>query len=429
LSNQNNDIVLSEHDSWSGFEDNSKISVSEIRDDIEILDELKEKKYIKYHFNKNSELEIESSQFIGSVYLEKINRRINIIPKMFKNNKKHLVDTSVFLFFSNNVGIEKFIDGKKNLFDSGSSHLVNPLHVDLISNCKKLMERGLLKSYVVNAENISSMRGKILMRNQMANDLLNKPKFFCEYDELEYDSTENRTLLQAMTIVERTSHNSKIKMTALDFAQKLSGLVKKVNVQKTERQRMMRSYNRQNERYRQIHQTCERLIEHEGIGDIYSGVQSVVPIFYDMNKEFEMFVGNLFKKYYEEPDWVKIQSSEPAWSSKGYGDRRMKPDIVIEDDQGNVREIIDVKYKDKRVTTGDLYQIGFYMHEYGGNNELDHAFAILPNSDGLHDDSYTSTKKKKTVHQRILDVTQCVEMIRDQDESGLKNIVKDLIKN
>ena len=54
-----------------------------------------------------------------------------------------------------------------------------------------------------------------------------------------------------------------------------------------QRQRMMRSYNRQNARYMEIHQTCETIIERQGIQNIYSGDYShVIPMFYDMNKEF-----------------------------------------------------------------------------------------------------------------------------------------------
>jgi len=424
-------IILHEHETWPHHEDNSdKIFISQLTDeDIKVLDELKEKYGIKHSFDNSGALVIESNQNIGSVQLENINRRINIIPKMFRNKPEYWIDTSVFLFFANNINVKKFMKDQKNFFETGSEHLVHPLHIDLITKCKDLMNRGLLKSYVLNTENISAVRGKLLFQQQMVNDLMRKPKFFCEYDELEYDSTENRVLLQAMTIVERTSKIREWKMKALDLAQKLSGVVNKVNVSKADRQIMMRSYNRQNDRYKKIHQTCERIIEQEGIGNIYSGEHSVVPIFYDMNNEFERFVGNLFKKYYEIPSWVKIQTEEEAWSSKGLGTRRMRPDIIIQDDYGNVEQIIDVKYKDKGLTTGDLYQIGFYMHEYGKkrNKELDHAFAILPESNDVSNGSYTSTKKEKTVHQKTLDVNECLKMIKEDDEKGLRRIVNELI--
>ena len=423
------DIILHEHDIWSHFENSSeKIFRKQLKDeDIAVLDELKEKYGIRHSFDKNNSLVIESNQNIGSVQLPNLDHRINITPKMFKNKKDSLIDTSVFLFFANNINIKKFMKDQKNFFESDSEHLVHPLHIDLITKCEDLLNKGLLKSYVVNTENISAVRGKLLFQQQMVNDLMRKPKFFCEYDELEYDSTENRVLLQAMTIVERTSKITDWKMKALDLAQKLSGVVSKVNVSKAERQLMMRSYNRQNSRYKEIHQTCERLIEQDGVGNIYSGERSVVPIFYNMNNEFERFVENLFLKYYEMPSWVKTQSSAISWNREIRGSRRMRPDIIIQDDNGNVKHIIDTKYKDHELTPGDLYQIGFYMHEYGKNNELDDAFAILPVSDNVSDETYTSTKKKKNVHQRTLNVVKCLEMIKENDENELKKVVKNLI--
>jgi len=423
------DIILHEHDTWSHFQNSSeKIFRNQLKDeDIAVLDELKEKYGIRHSFDKNNSLVIESNQNIGSVQLPNLDHRINITPKMFKNKKDSLIDTSVFLFFANNINIKKFMKDQKNFFESDSEHLVHPLHIDLITKCEDLLNKGLLKSYVVNSENISAVRGKLLFQQQMVNDLMRKPKFFCEYDELEYDSTENRVLLQAMTIVERTSKITDWKMKALDLAQKLSGVVNKVNVSKPERQMMMRSYNRQNSRYKEIHQTCERLIEQEGVGNIYSGERSVVPIFYNMNNEFERFVENLFLKYYEKPSWVKTQSSTISWNREIRGSRRMRPDIIIQDDNGHVKHIIDTKYKDHELTPGDLYQIGFYMHEYGKNNELDDAFAILPESDNVSDETYTSTKKKKNVHQRTLNVVECLEMIKENDEDGLRKVVRNLI--
>ena len=166
--------------------------------------------------------------------------------------------------------------------------------------------------------------------------------------------------------------------------------------------------------------------------DVFPYNVHFVPMFYDMNQEFERFVGNLFKKYYYDPDQVKIQSSDLAWSSRysSSGNRRMRPDIIIK--EGNeVKEIIDVKYKMPGVSTGDLYQIGFYMHEYGKKNisKIKHAFAILP-KDGDKEEkvSYEATKTGKMVHIKRIDVNDCVEKIKRNDEKGLREIVNSLIQ-
>ena len=193
---------------------------------------------------------------------------------------------------------------------------------------------------------------------------------------------------------------------------------------------MMRSYNRQNVRYREIHQTCEEVIERHGIENIYSGDYShVIPIFYDMDKEFEKFVERLFENYYTGNGRVETQIMEQAWKGEYLPSKGMKPDIIIRDGR-EVKEIIDVKYKTHPVTTGDLYQIGFYMHEYGKHNKnpIDHAFVIMPKYPGEKEGTYTATKTKKKVHVKRIDVNKCVEMIKNYDEKGLRKIVNDLIQ-
>ncbi len=399
--------------------------------DKQILEKLESKYKIQSNFDLNDTLKIEANQYIGSVRFPDLGIDLNILPKIFEDNNEQLKDTSVLLSFANSNKIERVIEGERNFYDKdGEPHFVDPLEQTLCNRFDELIRQGLLKSYVIHAENTSSMRGKLLMKHQMQNDLMRQPKFFCEFDELEYDSVENRTLLQAMTIVERTSRNSKIKMTAMNYAQRLSGVVQKENVSRQERLRMMRSYNRQNVRYREIHQTCEDIIERHGIENIYSGDYShVIPIFYDMDKEFEKFVERLFEDYYTGNGRVETQIMEKAWKGEFLPSKGMKPDIIIRDGK-EVKEIIDVKYKTHPVTTGDLYQIGFYMHEYGKHNKnpIDHAFAIMPKYPGEKEGTYTATKTKKKVHVKRIDVNKCVEMIKNYDKKGLRRIVNGLLE-
>ena len=427
-------IFLYEHETKSEFENGEKISRKDLGpEDIEALDALQEKYKIKYGFNKDNDLKIESNQHVGSVKLENIDLTINIIPKIFVDDVKYNSNLTDLLGFANNRKIKRMLDGRKNFFTKDETeNLVNPLHLNLISKYDELMRNGLLKKYVIHGENISGMRGKLLLQHQMLNDVMRRPKFFCEYDELEFDNTENRLVLQAMTIVERISQNPTVKMDAMNRAQRLSTVVKKENVRKPERQRIMQSYNRQNDRYKDIHQTCELIIEQQGVGNIYRGDKNMVPIFYNMDESFELFVGNLFKEYYVDNqgsqcnNCVTIQSDDKAWIGEYLGDKHMRPDIIIHED-GKVKEIIDIKYKTKGITSADLYQIGFYMHEYGKYKALDHAFAILPKVTESKEGSYTAKKTGKMVHVKTIDVKDCIEKLRNQDRIGLEKIVRNLI--
>ncbi|MBT4325547.1 MAG: hypothetical protein HOD60_01375, partial [Candidatus Nitrosopelagicus sp.] len=243
-------IVLLEHKK----KQDTKIKQDELNEiDFSILKKLDDENKISISWSRQPEshLEITTTSHIGSINLEGPDVRINILPKMFENGIDW-ENTNVFLDYASGNKLDYFDNAKNYYLGSHNSTLLNRLHVDLISKCEELMKQGLLKSYVIHAENSSSMRGKLLMQHQMLNDAMLRPKFFCEFDELEYDSIENRVILQSLTIVERTSDNADVRMKAMDLAQKLSGVVQKTTIPLPLRQRMMQSYSRQNLRYKSI---------------------------------------------------------------------------------------------------------------------------------------------------------------------------------
>ncbi len=388
---------------------------------------------ISYAGNPDNFLQISTSSFIGSVYLERPKKTINIIPKIFKDSTQTWDDLNSFLDFCEDDELDLFRNAKNFYKTSTEPTLLNRIHNQLLYEYGELEKQGLLKSYVIHAENTSSMRGKLLMQHQMINDALLRPQFFCEFDELEYDSIENRIILQALTIVQRTSNNNEIRMRSMDFAQRLSGHVTKTIVTTPKRQRVMQSYNRQNLRYKHIHNICEKIIEESGIGDIYSGDTSYVsPIFYDMNEYFERFVQKLFQKCYKKTGFdVKVQLIKPAWTGEGdLGPRRMKPDITIWD--GKIcKYILDVKYKTKNISSGDLYQLGFYMHEFsemnridGKNTEIKKAYAITPKYEKVADGTYESQTKRQVVVKRI-NLKKCLDVIKHNNFEKIGEEVKE----
>jgi len=328
-----------------------------------------------------------------------------------------------------------FLENARHYYDQSSeSTFSNILYQTLIIEYENLMKKGLLKSYVIHAENTSSMRGKLLMQHQMLNDAMKRPQFFCEFDELEYDSIENRVILEALTVIERSSDNQKMRMKSMDLAQRLSGLVEKTSVPRLARKRMMQSYNRQNLRYQRIHQICDQIIDKSGIDDIYRGDNSyVVPVFYDMNELFENFVQKLFQWHYQDSELrVETQFSKKAWTGQGdLGHRSMRPDITIWD--GNIcTHIIDVKYKTKNISTGDLYQLGFYIHEFSELNnhpkkQIKNAIAITPKFIDVGSGTYTSRTEKKVFVKRI-DVNACLELIKTNDLKKLSDMIDDWIE-
>jgi 5-methylcytosine-specific restriction endonuclease McrBC regulatory subunit McrC len=421
--------------------------------DKSILEQLDEQKKItcSYTGGSDSSLQITTNSFIGSFSLSLNDgtdkrRRVNIIPKIFKDRENKWKDFHIFLNYAMVKDFDYFESGLHYYHRSSDSSLLNILHLALILEYEELAKKGLLKSYVIHTENTSSMRGKLLLQHQMLNDAMKKPQFYCEFDELEYDSIENRVILEALTVIERTSDDPHIRMKSMDFAQRLSGVVQKTTVPKLTRQRMMQSYNRQNLRYQHIHKICDQIIDEVGIEDIYSGDTShVVPVFYDMNLLFEQFIQNLFKNYYPDKKLrVETQFKKKAWDGEGdLGPRKMIPDITIWD--GDIcKHIIDVKYKIDDISTGDLYQLGFYIHEFSKLNDeeefdlgipqdnrdgkIEHAIALTPELPKSKSGKYISRTKKQVFVKRI-NVNDCLECLKNINDDKSKNKLSDMLKD
>ena len=415
----------------------TEIKYNELKEhDKKILKQLQQESIINYSFTggSNSLLQISTNSFIGSLNLIGPNKRINILPKIFKDNANKWKNIHVFLDYAMSDNFD-FLESARHYYDQSSeSTFSNILYMTLIFEYENLMKKGLLKSYVIHAENTSSMRGKLLMQHQMLNDAMKKPQFFCEFDELEYDSIENRVILEALTVIERTSDNPRIRMKSMDLAQRLSGVVKKTSVPRLTRKRMMQSYNRQNLRYQRIHQVCDQIIDKSGIDDIYRGDNSyVIPVFYDMNVLFESFIQKLFQWFYQDLDLkVETQFSKKAWTGQGdLGNRSMRPDITIWD--GEIcTHIIDVKYKTKNISTGDLYQLGFYIHEFSELNKhfeerIENAIAITPKFTDAKSGMYESITEKQVFVKRI-DVEACLDIMKTSNWDPLKPIIESWIE-
>ena len=432
-------IILHENKTWpNGDNEDEKKLASEIKErldnkDRKIIEELKAKKWFKIDVLENY-IRIETTQFVGSVSFDNANFKLSVIPKIFDKDSPNVwKDTTAIIDFTNNIEMKDIVENQRIYFEENyEPTLTDHLNRQLVEECDQLLRRGLLRSYVVHAENTKSLRGKLLLQNQILNDAMCKPQFFSEYDELEYDNIENRIILQALTVAERNINDRALKMKALRLAQQFSSVVEKVSILKHERIKLMQNYTRQNLHYKNAHKICELIIENSGISDIYHGDYSLVkPFFVDMNKKFEGFVTQLFRDYYIGEGKVKEQRPQKAWKVDEDMDKKMYPDIIIMNMKDEkVTKIIDVKYKPK-LYESDLYQIGFYIHEYGMESQepLDEAFAILPRyldekngeiRDNTKDDNYEAIRSEKTIRLRRINVHKLLELIRKEKKEDLE---------
>ena len=127
---------------------------------------------------------------------------------------------------------------------------------------------------------------------------------------------------------------------------------------------------------------------------------------------------------------MKEQKEEKAWNIEDAGEKKMRPDLIIQCTHCNyVRKEIDIKYK-QEVSVSDLYQVGFYMHEYGDEERegLDEAWVILPKSaeDERTDRTYTAKRSGKKVYEKRIYIKDLMKKIREETIEGEE--VAELVK-
>ncbi|WP_413699291.1 5-methylcytosine restriction system specificity protein McrC [Psychromonas sp. KJ10-10] len=77
-----------------------------------------------------------------------------------------------------------------------------------LNSVNVLIKRGLRSDFVRRKDNLSFLKGKLNVGNQVKHNFINKHKFSCEYDEFLLDRPANRLLHSALLKVKTISHSA-----------------------------------------------------------------------------------------------------------------------------------------------------------------------------------------------------------------------------
>jgi len=307
--------------------------------------------------------------------------------------------------------------------------LTNVIIWTFVNQSKLLLKQGLYKSYVTHQDNIPYMRGKLLLKQHLQNVLQNKPKFACEFDKLEYDNIENQIILYCLKQCYNRTDKQFLKKEIRMLIYQLSSLVSDLPSGKYSNVFSRINYTRQNDHYRKVHQTCKLILESTGIVDFYSDQKFLINSFFiNMNEIFEKFVFQLFEKVFSDRYWIREQKQKKVWTIDEEKDRSMRTDILLQAKHSDETIVIDTKYKEN-LSDADLYQIGFYIHEYakkGIKNIQKVGFAVLPTEKILPETGesvpFSSKTQKIAVVKSYININQIVPLLYDTTPEKQKEL-------
>lgn len=308
-------------------------------------------------------IRISAEGHVGVIEFE--NFILNVGPKFVKfENFGRLIN------FSNDIHDEQFTDEIR--FQGQIEHPIEFVIRSFLRTTQKLIHNGLYRSYVEHQEDVSFLRGKLVMKQQVLNDLKFNMKFNCEFDEFTSNNLENQIILYTLKLCKLLTKFSQKKKFIQKLIHQIDSQIddKRITIQDFRKI----AYTRLNVKYAKPHHLAKLIIKNIGMQNInYQRTKFIAPFFVDMPYVWEHFLENLFTDYYDKKIRIVNQDHHNAWLINGKH-HIIKPDIIFYK-EGKITSIIDAKYMKQLVVGGkEMFQIAFYLNHLNQST----GYAILP---------------------------------------------------
>lgn len=231
---------------------------------------------------------------------------------------------------------------------------------DLIANyfaaiVERRLALGLHRTYAMQVENLSYMRGQIRFREDMLQNSILRNKIYCEFTEFTADIPDNQVLRQACRLLSGAARSPSLRKRFMQFDHRLG----EVSVGRFSG-RDIRSfqYNRFNMDYKLLHELCALFIEGSSLSENDGPVQSGTFLI-NMNYLFEQFITEALIA--RQPAGYAVRGQESSHLDVG---RKVHiiPDVVVRS-SGAVSVVLDCKYKllePNQFINTDVYQVFSY---------------------------------------------------------------------
>jgi 5-methylcytosine-specific restriction enzyme subunit McrC len=241
--------------------------------------------------------------------------------------------------------------------------------------CDKLfaqVHRGLVRRYEVREGNLSVLRGKLGVVEQVRMNGANPERLFCRYDEFLEDNPLNQVLKAAIRLLLKTSrelsNQRKLAELLLVFDEITDFSAHALPWTKI-------AFDRMSDRYKPCFKLAELFLK-RCPPDVTGGVVQGISLFFDMNVLFEEYIGRVAERAMR-PDGFQVSlqgrngnQRHVAVDSLNKSAFGMRPDVIGRK-SGEIAWILDTKWKTLSreewrdgVSQADLYQMYAYASCY-----------------------------------------------------------------
>lgn len=388
-------------------------------------------------FSLISKNRIKANKYVGLIQIG--NQTIQVLPKILKNKDENKYDESFItknlLYMLNYV---KKLDIKET--DIASLKQINELFEIIIwlfaKNLLELLKKEIYRTYELKENNKIFLKGKLLIKEQIKYNSINKAKFYCQYDDFLDDNLLNQIFKVTVMKLLRFTNSYRNYKVLSDCAFILQDITLRRRLTLKECNKV--KFNRLNKLYEGNFKLAKLLLFGNST-ELNSASIDSYSIMFDMNLLFEEFIGEFIKRNFKDIK-VETQKSNKYVFNEVIGSNfskfNLKPDIFIKINNRIV--IIDTKYKELKkdvlncnIPPSDIYQMVMYgmryfssskENEFYNNKEI---ILLYPE----YDFNVNQENIKLKTEENIIIKIKTINLHRDlTNRSEIKNL-KEEIKN
>lgn len=274
----------------------------------------------------------------------------------------------------------------------------------------ELLLKGIYKNYISQCDNLSFVKGRVTVQQNIRINHTYKNRFFCEFDEFTIDIPENKIIKYVIYILMKREYKNKHIKGKLKTIYTILNDVSLETIKPDDIDKII--YNRLNMSYKPILTYCKMFLYSISIRNEIGTKRSAAYLI-DMNKLFESFITKKIKEEFKSDKEITVKSQSPSYIDDNKN-ICIKPDIRILKNNKDVL-IIDTKYKifeEDEIKYGDIYQMITYCTTFATNR------GILLYAQG-QDKSYRIKNTSITIESAIVDfggereafLERCREMV------------------
>lgn len=349
--------------------------------------------------------------YVGTI-TTKENITIEILPKIY-GIESDIEQTKDILFrMLKTLKKSPFKKLNKTNIKSSKFHILEIFISMFLEELSELLRKGLKSDYLTYANNEKFLKGKIKLNEQLRKNILNKEKFFIEFDEYSSNRVENKLIKTSLQLLYNISISNSNKQIIREYLFVFDDVETSKDIEldfkkcKNDRSIMY---------YEQTLEWCKIFLSKKSFTP-YKGNDNAHAILFDMNLLFESYVASYFKKKF---NYLNVKTQDSKYTlleePKLF---RLKPDIVIEDKivLDTKWKLINKKEKKYNISQSDMYQMYAYAKKYKVND----IFLIYPKSLNFESSQDGSFLFEDDIRLKVL-CFDCQKFSIDFIENDLEN--------